>query len=473
MSIRRQYSLPNCTLVLEGMSDKAETDEGAERPLLSILVNAECHFEGHSTSLSGSRAFLESLVRSVSAYAQEFLSGIVHPQAMNEERVRFERLTTNHLHRLIWQPETDHNGADAQPIALDLTTVQLFDLLEAVDQCLADHRTLPGFNLELVPVSRRYRKAEVPVTQRIAPAALGISGLVVAAAALFFVPVPEVREGELVPTDAEIEEIIPEETEGTEPDPLPTEPDSNSESPTTPQSLNLDISPEVTLAEATEITDPTQLWYLQRNLYRTLDQAWDDRATLETNSTYRVWVTPGGLIVNYEPVADTPAGIEEATPLPEIARPSTPTETDDETALADYRVVFTRRGILQVSPWNGYQGEPTLGQEITNLAQLERLQDELYQNLAATWQGVETVEQDLAYRVGVTKTGVIADYQADNQAAVDYVEATPLPELWQPEAAGIGVGENASVMPKEPLAQYEVVLKADGTIAVQPWEQGQ
>ena len=78
MTIRRQYSLPNCTLILEGLSDTNATNSGLldPRPLMTILVNAQCHFPGHDYFLEGGRDFFESLVSAVSRYAQE--NGIVH-----------------------------------------------------------------------------------------------------------------------------------------------------------------------------------------------------------------------------------------------------------------------------------------------------------------------------------------------------------------------------------------------------------
>jgi Domain of unknown function (DUF4335) len=80
MTIRRQYSLPNCTLVLDGLSDGSSTTGIADpRPVMSSLFNAECHFVGHEQPLFGGRDFLTSLVTTVSNYAQEFLSGIPHP----------------------------------------------------------------------------------------------------------------------------------------------------------------------------------------------------------------------------------------------------------------------------------------------------------------------------------------------------------------------------------------------------------
>ncbi|MBD0309990.1 MAG: DUF4335 domain-containing protein, partial [Microcoleus sp. T1-bin1] len=46
MTIRRQYSLPNCTLVLEGLSDGSAASQLEIRPVLSILMSAECYLTG-------------------------------------------------------------------------------------------------------------------------------------------------------------------------------------------------------------------------------------------------------------------------------------------------------------------------------------------------------------------------------------------------------------------------------------------
>lgn len=186
MTIRRQYKLPNCTLILDGLSNDAEAKDG--RPLMNILVNAECHFVGTNQILSGGRVFFENLVRAASAYAQEFLSGFAHPYQAESERVSLER--TEKAHRLIWQPDAEERAE------IELTTVQLFDLVEAIDQFFADSQTLPELALAIEPVSQRYRQAEEPLVQRAAPAAIGTASLALAAIAFFFVPVPEVREPE-------------------------------------------------------------------------------------------------------------------------------------------------------------------------------------------------------------------------------------------------------------------------------------
>ena len=190
MTIRRQYSLPNCTLILDGLSNDTETTKDG-RPLINILVNAECHFVGSNQILSGGRVFFENLVKATSAYAQEFLSGFAHPYEAQSERVSLER-TEKNAHRLIWQPDAEQE----KRAEIELTTVQLFDLVEAIDQFFADSQTLPEFALSIEPVSQRHRQAEEPLVQRAAPAAIGTASLAFAAIAFFFVPVPEVREPE-------------------------------------------------------------------------------------------------------------------------------------------------------------------------------------------------------------------------------------------------------------------------------------
>ncbi|MBF2019198.1 MAG: DUF4335 domain-containing protein [Hydrococcus sp. C42_A2020_068] len=199
MTIRRQYSLPNCTLILEGLSNEAAPADATDaRPMLSILVNAECQFVGINKKLHGGRTFLENLVKAVSAYAQECLSGVRHPQDSREngDRIYLEKIEGTNLHRLTWQPAED---ANEQPVEIELTTVQLFDLVEAVDQFAADTRTLPDISIELKPLSRRYRKPDEPIAQRAIPATLGVLGLALTGFIAFLLPIPEVRKPEPEP----------------------------------------------------------------------------------------------------------------------------------------------------------------------------------------------------------------------------------------------------------------------------------
>ena len=213
MTIKRQYSLPNCTLVLEGLSNEiAPTGQFNSRPLISIATNAECRFSHSPYHLTGGRDFLENLVKSVSSYAQELLSGIRHPQISEvaQDSVHLEKVEDHNLHRLTWQEHPE-----AQPVQIDLNNVQFFDLVEAVDQFLADSSTLPDLSLQLEPISRRYRKSDEPLTQRTAPLAVGMGSFALAAAALFFTPIPKVTEPEPI-KQSQTEEETTETAENTE-----------------------------------------------------------------------------------------------------------------------------------------------------------------------------------------------------------------------------------------------------------------
>ncbi|WP_107668441.1 DUF4335 domain-containing protein [Cyanothece sp. BG0011] len=194
MNIQRQYNLPNCTLILEGLNNDSGTDMANPRPELSILVNTECRFMGIAQKLQGGSSLLENLVKTVSEYAQGYLSGIPHPvhSQAEEDKIKIEKVSGQDIHRLIWYPSTQTD----KPIEINLTTVQLFDLVEAIDQFVADSQTLPNLSLQLKPLSRRYRPPDEPLAQRAIPATLGIASLVVAAFALFFIPSPEVEEPE-------------------------------------------------------------------------------------------------------------------------------------------------------------------------------------------------------------------------------------------------------------------------------------
>lgn len=201
MTIRRQYSLSNCTLVLDGLSEDSTQK-------ISILLNAECHFLGVNQVLSGGKVFLTNLVETVSAYGQGCLSGLYSPQREHgketEEKVSIEPVPGKYLHRLTWE-----SPSEEQKVEVELTTVQLFDLLEAVDQLFADPQTLPDLTLQLQSVSKRYRQREEPLLQRATPPILGIGSFVLAAIAFVFFPVPEVPQPEEPKPEESTTETVP------------------------------------------------------------------------------------------------------------------------------------------------------------------------------------------------------------------------------------------------------------------------
>ncbi|NJO74736.1 MAG: DUF4335 domain-containing protein [Leptolyngbyaceae cyanobacterium RM1_406_9] len=387
MTIQRQYSLPNCKLVLEGWPDEAIANTPTGRPLVSKLVSAECHFTHAEKPLVGGREFFESLVTAVSNYAQEFLSDVSHPShaAGKPDLVHLQRIDQNR-HRLTVQSESSNGSqphASGTPIQLDLMTVQLFDLVEAIDQFFADGQTLPDLSLNLAPVSKRYVASQEPITKRAMPAALGVSGLAVAAIALFFVPVPERRPAEQEPTTEQSTEVSPaapsnsEEVESPptvtpENSPSPTaaseelEPsDSELVDPATESSDNTSDTTEASesvstedlealLNTAPEISDPARLDEMTLQLRDQLDSAWTDRdAGFDEELVYRVGVAENGDILGVKQVNEAAITYFDQTPLADLRYNPIDADALGQEPIGQFRVVFRPDGVIEVSPWNG------------------------------------------------------------------------------------------------------------------------
>lgn len=242
MTIRRQYSLPNCTLVLDGFSDAANNDIPNVYPVMSSLFNAECQFVGRDRSLLGGRDFLTSLVATVSDYAQHFMSGIHHSQssAQPQSLVSLTRGDAEHTHHLVATLDPIANPSESQPTQMTLSTVELFDLLEAIDRFLADRRTLPDMMISLKPVTKAIAQ---PISAQAAPISLGLTSLVVASLVGYALPAPQVSQPKLdsappvvAPTTAPNSTApIPRTTSSPPTNTRPTTPPSPNSIPPTPK----------------------------------------------------------------------------------------------------------------------------------------------------------------------------------------------------------------------------------------------
>ncbi|MDZ8222965.1 DUF4335 domain-containing protein [Nostoc sp. ChiVER01] len=467
MNIQRKYSLPNCTLLLEGLSDVSRAAHFQEmRPELSILVNAECYLSGYNQPLTGGREFFESLVRAVSGYAQEFLSSVPNPQAHNQESeiVEFRKIDSNR-HRLIIYSEGapegfDHsNNSKRPPIEIDLNTVQLFDLVEAVDQFFADTQTLPELSLQLQPVTRRYGGASQAVIRQAVPAAVGVSSLAVAAIAFNLIPPPQMRPPQPKPneqTSSPTNNIAAPASAAATPTQTPT-------ANTKPSVKDL----EALLNTVPEITDPSQLRALNRQVYNQIHPAWTNRSGLQQNLIYRLGVAADGAIIGYKAV-NKEANIEVGqTPLPNVLYNPASRPSISKEPIAQFRVVFNTNDVLEVSPWRGYARTPgVVGAKITDSNIVKGLNQKLYTTVRQSWSGTPTFTRDLKYRVAVNKDGVIADYEPLNQVAFDYFRETPLPKMFN-AVYGSNV---AAPNNKEPLAHFQVIFKPSGTLEVTPWQ---
>lgn len=375
MTIQRQYSLPNCKLILQGLSESGGAPNLSKGQVLSILMSAECHINGQEPPLTGGRDFFESLVTQVSSYAQEFLSGISTPRHQNvpashgeqshPELVQLENIGVN-LHRLTVSDGGVSSGTspDQKPgRMIDLTTVQLFDLVEAVDQFFADSLSLPDLSLNIRPVSRKQAKVGEPVAKEVIPAAVGMSGLALAALALFFIPIPEVqrpREPKPQPNES-ISSLDTSATSTSEPGLNPTPTPENVES--SPGSSMTDLSEMGTVDSAEEttgenlepslstrekITDPAAIQELQDVLQEKINNTW--KQEINKNLIYRVTVTSDGSIIGYQPINPEAADQLDKTPLPDLLNRQA-VDGDNNQSIAEFKLLFRENGLLELEPW--------------------------------------------------------------------------------------------------------------------------
>jgi hypothetical protein len=282
LTVQRQYSLPNCVLILEGLNTEL-TDGAASRPPLSVLTKFECHFANESQILQGGRDLLNALATLVHEQAQFLLSGI-HPipkkgQSGEAIAVKLTPETTGKF-KLAVDPsilspaegktERDSSADDStEPVEIELSTVQLFDLVEAFDQLMADNQTLPDLQLALTPLSRREAQASESTWQRYAPFSLGMASLVAAGAIFFALPAPTIRKPEpkpeATPPATQTQPENPQDPANplptpttTSPAPQPSTNNSPSNPPSNPQVLPTQVVPtqESTPAVPTPATTP-------------------------------------------------------------------------------------------------------------------------------------------------------------------------------------------------------------------------
>jgi hypothetical protein len=174
--IQRSYSLPSCTLLIDGIITGGD--------VMSILTSFSCRFSHHSEPVVGGLDLLNALVKVVGAYAQALKSNTL--VAIPEKQVRLEP-EGNHLHLLsVLLNEADaHNPKQLQ---IKLNTIQLFDLMESLDRLCCDPTTLP--DLKLVTQISDYR-SQAQLNSQAVSAIAGVFSLAIAATVLYFIPIPK------------------------------------------------------------------------------------------------------------------------------------------------------------------------------------------------------------------------------------------------------------------------------------------
>jgi hypothetical protein len=484
MSIQRKYSLPNCTLILDGWGNDITLtqDTTSGRPLLSMLTSFECRLQGHAQPIKGGREFFEQFITTVSAYAQQFLSGVPRDRSRvtAPKPVVVEQLSDN-THRIIINPQAlkdDPAQTQTESLQFDLMTVHLFDLVEAIDQFYADVQTLPDLTLALTPISRRQTAPTKPVTQRVIPAAIGVSGLAAAAIALFYVPVPEFRPTEPEPqstSEVQTDSTVDDTPNGSDTPENESEDISEADAVDTSAPLSAeDEIAEALFVQAPLLVDPDIVDPLMTDLQQTLLDEWTQEHDFEADLVYRLAVAENGDILGYKYVNDAALANVDETPLPDLQYNLLEPETAAQEPVAQYRVVFTPAGGVEVSLWHGRppgteedEGEAAadtteLGPEITDSDRLATMNFELYDLLLDQLEDLDEDELsgDLSYRVNMTPAGVVVDYEALDDTAADFLTVTGIPEL----AEDVTDADRQSEQ-----GQFLVVITEEGVLEISPW----
>ncbi|MBT9316097.1 DUF4335 domain-containing protein [Leptothoe spongobia] len=342
MTIQRQYVLPNCSLVLEGLSADASN-------VLSILANAEFKIVGLEKPLAGGSEFFRALVDAIGAYCQRLLSGLDHPDHISSQSslVSVEP-DEGQYHRLLIKPDVLEDLADSSeksaPQTIRLSTVQLFDMAEAIDQFHADAQTLPDFSVNLAPLPRKYVRASEPLAQRAIPPLLGFGTLAVAALGLFFLPVPELVEPEALEqqTTSALEETLGNEPATDNPD--ETEPEAAENAAAGSEAEATESSPLINTA----ITDSTQLEALQQQVQQQLSSSsvGSEDSPFEQPLRYQISVAENGDIVGYNPLDEVSLENIDTTPLPSLTY--IPVNNAAVGPMAQFDVTFVPDGTVEV-----------------------------------------------------------------------------------------------------------------------------
>lgn len=97
---------------------------------------------------------------------------------------------------------------------------------------------------------------------------------------------------------------------------------------------------------ATQITDPNLINNLSTQLYRQIDQNWQQYPTFTENLVYRISVNETGAIGQYSTINPAAAEYIHQTPIPKLIQTGT-----DSQPQAEFLVVMAPSGTLQVNPW--------------------------------------------------------------------------------------------------------------------------
>jgi WD40 repeat protein len=98
------------------------------------------------------------------------------------------------------------------------------------------------------------------------------------------------------------------------------------------------------------ITKPELIQHLNQQLYAIIDQRWQTNLMIKDSLIYQVTLNEQGKIIEYQPFNS--AAVREMQKTAPIFQPDTKSQSQYE---AQFRVVLSPSGTLEVSPWDGWK----------------------------------------------------------------------------------------------------------------------
>ncbi|MFM6454586.1 MAG: WD40 repeat domain-containing protein [Planktothrix sp.] len=126
-----------------------------------------------------------------------------------------------------------------------------------------------------------------------------------------------------------------------------------------PKEINSKLLPTVDdlgilLIKHPEITHYPNLDFLNQNVYEQINQAWLNRNLSNQDFVYRVGVSTDGKILAYQLINSQPRVNFIQNPLSQVISKLVTRKVSLNEPMIHFKVVFTHKGILEVSPWHGY-----------------------------------------------------------------------------------------------------------------------
>ncbi|MDE5102676.1 MAG: WD40 repeat domain-containing protein [Trichodesmium sp. St19_bin2] len=103
-----------------------------------------------------------------------------------------------------------------------------------------------------------------------------------------------------------------------------------------------------------EIIDTQKLEELNQILYHQINQSWQQTPTWSENLVYQATVNNNGVILSLEPINRSARDYFQQTPLPKLLN-SSDAHGSHQKSFALFKTVMTPTGVLEVSPWRGWE----------------------------------------------------------------------------------------------------------------------